>query len=172
MITNAIAAAEFRRVRQEADMPVATPGQIKRALRLVTGNPMHRHMHTPLGVELLALRVPLDRQERKALKLQPARIRGEAIEVEARPENVKAFFEAVNPKDAAEWVHAVCRATGRTNASVAKVAKRIARFVQSGGYARSGGRMPTHIRRAAVDMSAIAQGLELIAARDAAKAEG
>jgi len=179
MLKNALAATRFIDERIAADLPVATQEQVRRAEQLVQGNPRLRSHATPLGLQMLALNIPLSKREKVAnridrmekgedgqlidasVRLKPTLTRGVHLEVEARPENVKAFFDAASPADEQAWITAVCRATGRLATDVGRIANRVRRFVESKGY-RSGGRMPKHIQRMAVDLSAMAQGIALV----------
>lgn len=170
MKTNALVADQFRSTREAVGEPVATAAQLERALKLVQSNPTMRHHHTPMGLELLALRIPLTKREKKDKQdctkgidyMVPSRTRGTRLQLEANPAIVKKLFDRTNPATPVDWLQAVCEATGRIPSSIGRNAKRVARFIASH---EEGGRVPKHIQVMAIDLSAIAQGLALIDAR-------
>lgn len=125
---NAIAATQFRKDREEAEMPVATPDQLKRARRLVEQNPMIRaRFFSPLGLEQLALELPLSRKERAknrlgkddggiGLTLEPRIVRtGDAAEFEANADAVEGFVDANPHMDEADAAHAIAGMSGYTD---------------------------------------------------------
>lgn len=184
MIQTAIAATQFVADRREAGLPVATPDQLRRARRLIEGNPTIRHHHTPLGMQLLALRIPLSKREKIAQRvaeewddesqsfkqvegivLRPTITRtGDRSEVEASPAAVAAWVEANPGMTQLEAAQAIAGMHGY--ADLTPCVRRVERFTRS----TSKTRIPRHLRDKMVCLSAIAQAAELIAERDAAAA--
>lgn len=155
-------AVQFRRDREEAGLPVPTDAQVERAQRLVEGNPLMRGHHSPLGLQLLALRLPLSKRERRALELKPHRNRGEHLRVEADPEAVKAFVDANPHMDEREAAQAIGLMHGYTD--VGPALRRVDRFTRQADDHR----VCSHLRDKMLMLSAIAQGVELIRARPVA----
>jgi hypothetical protein len=175
MKTNFLALKSFRDAREAAGLPVATAEQLKRTKRLIEGNPLLRGHRTPLGMELLAMRLPLDKNERRlkaleGVKYEPVDVRSdEALKQLAEtPAVAQQFFESVNPRDEAEWMEAVCGAKGIDHATLVRQGKRIARF-----FAGPTRRVPSHIREKMTTMAVAAYGINRLkdeAAKDAAAA--
>lgn len=160
MIQNAIAATEFRKVLIDADMPVATNEQLKRAKRLIEGNPMLRSKYSPLGLQMLALRIPLSKRERKEAKLQPSRYRGTKADVEANSAAVEAFVKANPTMTQLEAAETIVRGHGYTDPRF--VLGRVQRTLRSPRQHRICGHIANKMRC----LSAVAQSAKLIAARD------
>jgi hypothetical protein len=175
MNTNAVAATRFREERLEAGLPVATNAQVKRALQLVERNPMLRSNRTPLGLQLLALRLPLSKSEKKELKLEPKRIRfGDSREVEADPASAKAFVDNNPDMTEREAAEAVARAFG-FQGDMNVIIKRVERYSNSPSAGQS--RICGHLREKLLMLSAVAQVLHEVRERvhqaeEAANAEG
>jgi hypothetical protein len=176
---SAIAATRFLAERREAEMPVPTDDQVKRATRLIADNPTVRgRFNSPLGIVQLALELPLSKRERRlnrlskddggmALELEPRRVRyGDKREVQAPTERVEQFLEANPTITLPDAVETICNMGGYTTASLPAVLARVERFSNSRAPRPAG-----HIRDKALMLDAIAQASNLIADRDAAKEE-
>lgn len=166
---SAKAAAQFRSEREQAGLPVATDEQMKRAQRLVEGSPTMRRHHTPLGMQLLALGLPLSKRERVAQRvkvetddegnekrvegivLQPHRSRGDHLQVEADAGAVQRFIDANPEMTEAEAAQTIVGMHGYADATSAL--RRVERWTNSAKK----GRVANHIREKAVMLSAIAQ---------------
>ena len=157
------AASDFLDDRKAADMPVPTDDQVKRAERMVQQNYALRQAHgTPLGILLLALKLPMTRRERRAAKieLKPIRVADRQEALEASDEAVKAFVEANPHMDAVEAAEGISASQGYRSGPPLR---RLTRWLRSG---RPISAMPGHIREKAIVVSAIAKAGEAIALRD------
>ena len=162
------AAANFIVERREAGLHVATDDQLRRAKRMVDGNPTLRNHRGPLELQLLALKMPMTRRDRKAakLELQPRRTRtNDRAEVEADPQTVAKFVEENPEMTQLEAAQAIAGMHGY--ADLTPVIRRVERFTRS----ETETRIPNHLREKMVCLSAIAQAATLIAERDEARAK-
>lgn len=160
-------AHQFREDRIAAGLPVATQEQLKRAQLYAVGP--NRHHNTPLGLEQLALRLPLTKQEKfqnrtreeDAVSLKPLRFR--QTQPSADAEQVQGYL-ASNPgiDDPARAAFDISAMAGYENGPAVAL-KRVSRYIKSGRK----GRVPGHIRAKMVLLSAIAMASELIATRRA-----
>jgi hypothetical protein len=182
MNTNALAATQFLDDRLAAGLPIPTADQVKRAQRMVDGNPTLRSHRTPLDLQMLALNVPLTRKERMAnrrseedgglgLTLRPDRVRfGDAREIEASPEAVRAYVEANPHLTGQEAASAIAQMHGYTTTeAILRITSRVRRFGEAFAH---GKRFPAHIRQKMLCLSAMAQAIKLCEERDAAAEEG
>lgn len=168
------AASDFLDDRKAADMPVPTDDQVKRAERMVQQNYALRQAHgTPLGILLLALKLPTTRHDRRAaraaalrdkteapVELKPIRVADRQEALEASDEAVKAFVEANPHMDAVEAAEGISASQGYRSGPPLR---RLTRWLRSG---RPISAMPGHIREKAIIVSAIAKAGEAIALRD------
>lgn len=163
---DAIMATNFLRERREAGMTNPSKDQVKRAERLVQSNPMLNRFNSPLGVQLLALEMPLNRRDRKALgiELKPRRVRtADEREVQAPTANVQAFLDRNPGITLADAVATIAGMAGYGQRGLGIVIKRLDRF----GNNNDGRRICGHLRDKARMLDAIAQSKFLIEARDA-----
>lgn len=171
--TNAIAATRFREDRKEAGLPVATEAQVKRAQRLIEANPRYKGYHTSLGIQQLALNIPLTRFERmlnrlsteeggQGLILKPEKSRGDNIVVEAGNQAVEAFVEANPTMTEDEATVAIGGMHGYTTSGLQHALKRVDRYTRQPDDNK---RISGHLREKMVMLSAIAQAILLIRAR-------
>jgi hypothetical protein len=177
MITNnAIAATRFREERLEADLPVGTDDQVKRADRAAE-NPMNRRFRTPLGIQQLALNIPLSKFERAinrlpkdegglGLTLKPHFNRGDHLKIEADSSNVERFVEENSTMTEGEAAAAIAGMHGYTNTGLQQAFKRVDRYTRQG---EDGRRLCGHLREKIVMLSAIAQATLLIRNRPPVK---
>jgi hypothetical protein len=177
---DAIAATRFLKERDEAGLRNPTKDQIKRAQRLIDGNPTLRgRYNSPLGIQLLALELPLSKRERRlnrlgaddgglGLELKPRRVRtADEREVQAPTANVQAFLDRNPGITLADAVTSICGMAGYTPATLPIVIKRLDRF----GNNNDGRRICGHLRDKARMLDAIAQSKFLIEDRDAQAAK-
>jgi hypothetical protein len=166
---NAIAATVFREQRESEGLPVATKEQRKRALRIAESNPMMRDYHSPVGLEVLALQVPLSRFERvknrdEGIRLQPHVIRtNDRAEAETPAEVVASFMEGYPDATEYEAGEAIAMAFGFSG-DMSHLVKRIDRFSRSNRTVRIAG----HLREKLRMLSAMAQAMIIV--RERAKA--
>lgn len=174
--TDALAATRFLDDRKAAELPVPTAEQVKRAQRLVAGNPTIRQRNSPLGLQQLALGIPLTRREREknrlapdeggiGLTLEPVRVRtGTAAEIEASLEAVQAMVDAHPHLDGRGVAELIAQRAGYVNLTYA--VQRAERYGRSTGKTRIVG----HMRSKLLVLSAMAQAIKLCEERDAAAA--
>jgi hypothetical protein len=171
---DAIVASNFLRDRKEAGLPVPTKDQVKRATQLIERNPTLRgRFNSPLGIQQLALEIPLNRRERRinrkelGIALEPRRVRtGQEDEIRAPRANVEAWLEARPGMTAQEAGLAIAAMAGYTGPALMGVVKRVERYADS---PRS--RLCGHLRDKARMLDAIALSKALIDERDAKAAE-
>lgn len=177
-LTNAIAATQFREDRVEADLPVGTDDQLKRAERAAE-NPLNRRFRTPLGIQQLALNVPLSKYERMlnrmpkdegglGLTLTPHRNRGDDLKFEADPTNVERFVEANPDMTESEAAAAIAGMHNYTEQGLKHALMRVDRYTRQPDDDR---RICSHLREKMVMLSAISQAALLIRNRPAASPE-
>lgn len=197
MKTDAIAATQFLADREAAGLPAATPAQLARATRLTEQNPLLRGHRSPLGLQMLAVQVPVTRAERrmerarlhqeieatKADDTKSAEITKQLVdelsarinELTMKPVRIRGNDIKVEASGAA--VESFIEANNMTDPLEA--AEAIARM---SGYAsptlalrrvarftktKTASSMPAHIRDKALVLSAIAQASDVIARRAA-----
>jgi hypothetical protein len=172
--SDAIAATRFREDRLEAEMPVGTEDQVKRAQRAVE-NPLNSRFRTPLGLQQLALSMPLSKFERAlnrlpkdegglGLLLRPHLSRGDNIKVEADASNVERFVEENPTMTEGEAAGAIAGMHGYTEAGLKQAFKRVERYTRQ---PEDGRRISSHLREKMVMFSAIAQSAMIIRNRPA-----
>ena len=167
---DAIMATNFLRERKEAGLTNPSKDQVKRAERLIQSNPMLSRYNSPLGIQLLAMEMPLTRRDRKALgiELKPRRVRTkDEREVQAPTANVQAFLDRNPGITLADAVASICAMGGYPPQNLPIVIKRLDRF----GNNNDGSRICGHLRDKARMLDAIAQSKFLIEDRDAKAAE-
>ena len=146
------------------DARKATDEQIKRARRMVEGNPRLRwHLLHPMGLAALALHVPLTRREKKDLHLRPNRHRSAAPI--AHPKAVEHFL-AHSPEahSAEELIMQMAGSVGyRDPAQVERNSVRVGRWMarHSGPDGGIVDHVPTHIHNKAVLASAAVQAIAI-----------
>lgn len=170
-VNDAIAATRFLDERKEAGLPIPTAAQVARAQRAAE-NPFNRRFRTPLGLQQLALNIPLTSMERRLNRetgtvLKPAQTRGDNIVVEAEAESVKAFVEANPTMTESEAAGAIAGMHGYTEQGLKQALRRVDRYTRQ---PEDGRRISTHLREKMVMFSAIAKAALLIRARPAPEA--
>lgn len=175
--SDAIAATRFREERKEAEMPVGTDDQVLRAQRAAE-NPLNRRFRTALGLQQLALNVPLSKFERVfnrlpkdegglGLTLRPHLSRGDNIKVEADVTNVERFVEENPTMTEGEAAAAIAGMHGYTEAGLVHALQRVDRYTRQ---PEDGRRISSHLREKMVMLSAISQAALLIRNRPAPEA--
>lgn len=94
----AIAATQFRREREEAGLPVATKRQVRQAMRIIDSSPTLRGHRTSLGIELMAISLPMTRTdrrlERRRLELELAAVKADDTKTDEQTAELAAPLEA------------------------------------------------------------------------------
>jgi hypothetical protein len=165
---DALAAQQFLADRLSVGLPVASFHQVKRAERLIAGNPTLRRYSTPLGVQQLALEMPMTRKDRKIAKIElaPRVVRtGDEAEVTAPLARVEQFLEerpGITPEAAALEI---AGQAGYDGHGLGIVLKRVSRFTDGRadrpcGHIREKCRMLDAIAKAALILKARAEAAE------------
>lgn len=164
---NASQLKEARDRAAEDGAACATPDGLDRARAMTHGRFKHLGANAE-AIEQLAMQVPMTWRERRLLEDQqahtsgfryvPRKTRGNVLQVEASEASVAGFVSERGPFESSQHLAAsVAAANGYRYGEIPRVARRVGRFMAK---LAEGVRVPDHIRRKAVLLSAIALGVK------------